>query len=372
MVYFLYEYFQSHDLLEGPLSFVRLVSYISFRSGIAFLTSFLISLYFGRRVITILYRKDFRETSREVTDAVIQDKRGTPTMGGLLIILAILTSSLLWSNLANLFVVLSLAAIIWFGLIGFMDDRGKLMGRSSEAGLSRSVKLLAQGLFGLGLGLIIYSKGFSPFPEDMVHNLYVPFYKPPVMNLSWFYVPFCIFVILSIANAVNFTDGLDGLAVVPSSTTIAVYGVFAYIIGNSRFSDYLLFQTIPGTGELTVLCAAGIGAGLGFLWFNTYPAQIFMGDTGSQALGGLIATIALIVKQEMLFLIAGGIFLAEAVSVLLQDRVGIARIGRRLFYRAPLHHSFQFRGIAEPTVVVRFWIVSIILALMSLLALKIR
>ncbi len=351
---------------------MRLLNYISFRAGFAFLTAFLISLFWGRKIIIGLYRKNFRETSREASDAVVQNKKGTPTMGGLIIIFSVMTSSLLWCNLSSLFVLLPLAALSWFGFIGFIDDRRKLFGQSSEAGLSRSSKLLAQGVFGLLFGLIIYSESWSPFPENMIYNLYLPFYKPAILHLSWFYVPLCIFIILSISNAVNFADGLDGLAIVPSSTTIAVYGVFAYVIGNSKYADYLLFELIPGTGELTVLCAAGIGAGIGFLWFNTYPAQIFMGDTGSQALGGFIATIAILVKQEMLFLIAGGIFLAEAVSVLVQDRIGINRIGRRLFYRAPLHHTFQFRGIAEPTVVVRFWIVSIILALMSILSLKIR
>lgn len=372
MGYLFFEYLKSHDLLEGPLSFLRLLSYISFRASFAFLTAFLISLVFGRRIILSLYKKGVRESKREIIDTMIQDKKGTPTMGGLLIILAVITSSLIWCDLQNLFVVLCLASIVWFGTIGLIDDRRKLLQQSSDVGLSRTKKLLLQGIFGLFLGLVIFSEPFSPFPSDMIHNLYIPFYKNPLINLSWFYLPFCIFIILSISNAVNFADGLDGLAIVPASTTIAVYGIFAYIISNAIYSDYLLYDTIPGTGELTILCAGVIGAGLGFLWYNAYPAQVFMGDTGSQALGGLIATIALLIKQEFLFLIAGGIFLAEAVSVLVQDRVGIAHIGRRLLYRAPLHHTFQHRGIAEPTVVVRFWIISIILALMSLVTLKIR
>ena len=493
MGFLIYEYLESSLLLEGPFSFLRLLNYISVRATFAFLTAFLISLIFGRRIILSLYKKGFRETKREVVDKIIQDKKGTPTMGGLLIVLAILSSSLLWCNLKNLFVLLAIASVIWFGTIGLIDDRKKLIQKSSDVGLSRSKKLLLQGIFGLILGLIIFSEATSPFPrgssefypytfkepagfavklrdagdplskyireqfpaetqqlleayneshppsdslqtalvtelnqlligeslykeerfvqakltkkvqkliennpggedlirlnrllleeaypkeiaksEDMMHNLYVPFYKYPLINLSWFYVLFCIFIVLSISNAVNFADGLDGLAIVPASTTVAVYGLFAYIAGNIKYSEYLLYNTIPGTGELTVLCSGVVGAGLGFLWYNAYPAHVFMGDTGSQALGGLIATIALLIKQEFLFLIAGGIFLAEAVSVLVQDRVGIARIGRRFLYRAPLHHTFQHRGISEPTVVVRFWIISIILALMSLVTLKIR
>jgi len=369
MGYFCFEVFYSN---EGLLSFLRLFQYISFRASFAFLTSFLVALIFGRKIITQLYRAGSRETGRETTDAVIQDKRGTPTMGGLIIVLSIGVSVLTWCNLKSEFVLWSLAAVVYFGLIGFTDDMLKLKSQSSDKGLSRSKKLLLQGLFGLVFGLFIFSESMTPFPGDIITQLYLPFFKNPVIDLSWVYIPFAIFVLLSISNAVNFADGLDGLAIVPSCTTIGVYGLFAYIIGNAVYSEYLLFEWMPGTGELTIFSAAVIGAGLGFLWFNAYPAQVFMGDTGSQALGGLIGTVAILLKQEFLFLMAGGIFLAEAVSVLLQDRIGIARIGRRLFYRAPLHHSIQHRGIAESTVVVRFWIVSIMLALLSIVTIKIR
>ena len=372
MGYLLYEFLQSHSALEGPLSFLRLLNYISFRSSFAFFTSFVFTLVFGRRIIAGLYKKGIRETPRDEVDVVVHNKQGTPTMGGLIIILSVLISAFLWCDLKSLFIILPLASLVWFGGIGYIDDHIKLKHGSSNRGLSRSKKLLLQGIFGLLLGLVIFSESTSPFPADMIHNLYVPFYKFSLIDLSWIYIPFCIFIMLSISNAVNFADGLDGLAIVPVCTTTAVYAVFAYILGNTIYSEYLLYQPIPGTGELTILCAAVIGAGLGFLWYNAYPAQVFMGDTGSQALGGLIATIALLIKQEFLFLIAGGIFLAEAVSVLLQDRIGIARIGKRFFYRAPLHHSFQYRGIAESTVVVRFWIVSVLLALVSLITLKLR
>jgi len=372
MGYLLYEYLQADSALEGPLSFLRLLNYISFRSSIAFFTSFVFVLVFGRKMIAALYKKGIRETPRVEVDVVVNNKQGTPTMGGLIIIVAVLISALLWCNLKSLFIILPLSAIVWFGGIGYIDDHTKLVHGSSNLGLSRSKKLLLQGVFGLILGLVIFSETTSPFPADMIHNLYVPFYKSSIINLSWIYIPFCIFIILSISNAVNFADGLDGLAIVPACTTTAVYAIFSYILGNTIYSEYLLYQPIPGAGELTILCAAVIGAGLGFLWYNAYPAQVFMGDTGSQALGGLLGTMAVLIKQEFLFLIAGGIFLAEAISVLLQDRVGIARIGKRFFYRAPIHHSFQYRGIAESTVVVRFWIVSILFALVSLITLKLR
>ncbi|MFC1564051.1 phospho-N-acetylmuramoyl-pentapeptide-transferase [candidate division KSB1 bacterium] len=360
------------NITEGPFTFLRLLQYISFRSSFAFLTAFLISVIFGRKIILKLYRNGMRETSREEVDLIVTDKQGTPTMGGILIILSILISSLLWCDFTSAFIFLPVLALIWFGLIGWIDDRNKIKQRSSNIGLSRSKKLILQGLFGLILAAVIFSKSTTPFPESIITNLYIPFFKNPVLDLSWFYYLFCIFVIISISNAVNFADGLDGLAIVPASTTAAVYGVFAYIAGNAVYSDYLLYQNMPGSGELTIFCAGMIGAGLGFLWFNAYPAQVFMGDTGSQALGGVIATVAILLKQEFLFLIAGGIFLAEAVSVVLQDRVGIARVGKRFFYRAPLHHTFQYRGLAETTVVVRFWIVSVLLALMSIVTIKIR
>ncbi len=368
----LYLLLQHIDTTEGPLTFLRLVQYISFRSSFAFLTAFLISILFGRKIILMLFRNGMRETSREEVDLIVTDKKGTPTMGGLLIILSLLVSSLLWCDFTSPFIYLPVTAVIWFGMIGWIDDRSKIRQKSSNVGLSRPKKLILQGLFGLFLSFIIFSGGTTPYPEDIATFLYIPFFKNPIIDLSWFYYLFCIFIIISISNAVNFADGLDGLAIVPSVTTAAVYGVFAYITGNAVYSDYLLYQNMPGSGELTIFCAGLIGAGLGFLWYNAYPAQIFMGDTGSQALGGVIGTIAILLKQEFLFLIAGGIFLAEAVSVLLQDRIGIARIGKRFFYRAPLHHTFQYRGLAETTVVVRFWIVSILLALMSIVTIKIR
>ena len=369
MSYFLYELFYSP---EGTFSFFRLFSYISVRAVMAFILAFLISILVGKKTINTLFRKGIREKVREYEGITSSSKKGTPTMGGILIIISILIPALFCCNLTSRYVQLLILALIWFGFIGAVDDLLKIKAQKSDRGLSRSKKLLLQGIFGLILGIVILHKASTPYEENIIYNLYIPFYKEPLLNLGWFYLPFIVFVVMSISNAVNFADGLDGLAIVPSMTTSAVFGIFAYILGNYNYSSYLLFDFFNGTGEVAIFCAAIMGAGLGFLWYNAYPAQVFMGDTGSQALGGIIATMAILIKQEFLFLIAGGIFLVEAFSVLIQDRIGIARIGRRIFFRAPLHHTFQHRGIAETTVVVRFWIVAVFLALISIVTLKIR
>jgi phospho-N-acetylmuramoyl-pentapeptide-transferase len=363
------------DLLydpEGALSFLRLISYLSVRAILAFITAFGFSLIFGRRIILWLMRRGARETIRDYSDFLHEAKKGTPTMGGILLFLSIAIPALLWCNLSNKFIILVVGATFWFFLIGCWDDLQKLQGKDSDKGLSRIEKLLLQGLFGVIVGYLLFFTSWTPFPADIANAIFIPFMKAPILQLSWVTFLFVVFVILSISNAVNFADGLDGLAVVPASVVAGVYGIFAYVLGNTILSEYLLYPYIPGSGEMTVFCAAVMGGGLGFLWFNAYPAQVFMGDSGSIMLGGVLATMAVLLKQEFLFLIVGGIFLAEACSVLIQDRLGIARLGRRIFFRAPLHHSFQYRGMPETTVVVRFWIVSILLALIGLMTLKIR
>ena len=329
-------------------------------------------LLFGRPIITWLLKKGIRENIRTYGDVTNPHKRGTPTMGGIIVAGAILVPVLFWANLGNRYTQVLIMALVWFSGIGALDDLLKIRNLQTDLGLSRKWKLLLQAIFGLGLGILIISSRWSPFPEGIAADIYLPFVKEAVINLGWGYIPFVIFTVMSISNAVNFADGLDGLAIVPASVTAAVYGIFAYILSNVNYSGYLLFYHFPGSGEATVFCAALIGAGLGFLWYNAYPAQIFMGDVGSLMLGGTIASMAVLLKQEFLFLIVGGIFLAEAFSVLLQDRIGIAWLGRRLMYRAPLHHTFQHRGIPETTVVVRFWIISVVLALIGLATLKIR
>ena len=370
MAHYLYKWLYDP---ESIFSFLRLFGYLSFRSIFAFATAFFVSIIFGRKIINFLQKKGVREYSRYYYRELASIyKDGTPTMGGMIIIISILIPVFLWCDLSNRFVQLLILSIFWFGGIGFFDDYLKIKKGGGDKGMSRSQKLILQAIFGFFLGFVILNENMTPYPKSIMFNLYIPFFKEPVLNLSWFYLLFIVFVVMAISNAVNFADGLDGLAIVPASVVVVVFGVFAYILGRIDYSTYLLFEHIPKSGEITVFCASVMGAGLGFLWYNTYPAQVFMGDVGSQSLGGVIAVTAILIKQEFLFLIAGGIFLAEALSVLIQDRIGIAKLGRRIFFRAPLHHTFQYRGIAEPTVVVRFWIVSILLALASFATLKIR
>jgi len=369
------------------LDVLRLASYLSVRSIAAAITAFCLILFFGNRLIRLLYLRGARDTAFNYGLMDPESKRGTPTMGGVMIVRALLTAILLWNDFTNRFVQMVLAAMIWFGAIGFLDDYLKIKHQDSRRGLSQLTKLGLQTLFALGFMLVYLSSELTPLaadkvillrgttevsPENYKFCLQLPFYKYPVLNLSWAYLPFGVFVILAISNSVNFADGLDGLAIVPASLTAGVFGIFAYIIGNYKHSDQLLFTHLVGSGELSIILAALVGAGLGFLWFNAYPAQIFMGDTGSMALGGILAVVAIMIKQEFLFLLAGGIFVVEGASVLIQEKIGISRLGRRIFHRAPIHHNYQHLGIAETKVVVRFWIVGIILMLLSLATIKIR
>ena len=384
MIYYLCKYVL--EPLEG-LEWTRLASYISFRSIVAAITAFLLILVLGNRLIRLLYLRGARDTMYDYGFTDPESKRDTPTMGGILIMGAVSLAILLWSDLTNPFVQWVLWAILWFGAIGFIDDHLKVKHKDSRKGLSQITKLSLQTLFAVVFMLIYLSDFASPLSAERIKllqgaagvtaenykfYLQLPFYKYPVLDLSWFYLPFGVFVILAISNSVNFADGLDGLAIVPTSLTAGVYGLFAYIIGNSIHSKTLLFTHIVGSGELSIILAALVGAGLGFLWFNAFPAQIFMGDTGSMMLGGVLAVVAIMIKQEFLFILAGGIFVAEGASVLIQDKIGIGLLGRRIFHRAPIHHNYQHLGLAETKVVVRFWIVGIILTLLSLATIKIR
>jgi phospho-N-acetylmuramoyl-pentapeptide-transferase len=355
-----------------PEPVTRLVSYISIRALMAVLTSFLIGIFLGKRLIKIIYQLNFRDKTRDYGDISSHSKTGTPTMGGLIIFISLLIAVLIWGKLDNYFLGIVLLAAFWFTALGFFDDYLKNVKGSSDAGLSRSIKLFFQALFGVILGLLILSPQSSPFSEDLITKVFVPFIKNPVVDLSYFYYLFIVLVIIGISNSINFADGLDGLATVPVSLLAFVYGVFAYILGNSKIADYLLFPYINNAGELVIALAALIGAMAAFLWFNTYPAEIFMGDTGSLFLGGVIGTTAILLKKEILFLIAGGLFVIEFLSVFIQDYIGIKFFKRRIFYRAPIHHTYQFLGIAEPKIVVRFWIIAIIFTLISLMSLKLR
>ena len=353
------------------LSFLRLVNYISFRSIMAALTATIFLFCFSRPFIIFMHRRSFLDQVRETGISSAFDKKGTPTMGGILIIGAIITSLLLWGDWSNRFLVFVMISLVGFGLIGFWDDVVKSRHRSGDKGISESLKFFLEGIVALAFA-IAYLSPLSPLPSSMSSLLYVPFIKHPIADLGYLYIPFIVFFIILVANAVNITDGLDGLAITPSIFVMAVLGVFAYVEGNVIYSAYLNYPYLRGAGELTVFGAAFVGAGLGFLWYNSYPAQIFMGDTGSLAIGGTLASICVLLKQEMLFPILGGLFLAEAFTSQIQDKIGVRWLGRRIFYRAPLHHDLQYQGIAETKVVIRLWIVSGILALIALATIKLR
>ncbi len=370
MFYALYNWFYDP---EGPLSFFRLFNYLSTRAIFAVITSFSFTLLAGRPLIRLLYRRGIRDTQREeILGIETEKKAGTPTMGGVIIVSATLLSTLLWCDLTNGFILLLLFASLWFFCLGFLDDSLKIRHRDSNKGLSRSKKYLGQISYALIFGVFFLWPATSPLPADIVSKLYIPFYKHPIVDLSWGYLAVILLFILYAANAINFADGMDGLAVVPSAYAVAVYAVFAYVLGNANYSQYLMFDFLPGAGEATIFCAGLLGACVGFLWYNSYPAEVFMGDTGSMFLGGVIGTLMILLKQEILFILVGGIFLAEILSVALQDWIGIQRVGRRFIYRAPIHHSFKYQGLAETKVTVRLWIVSGILALIGLASLKIR
>ncbi len=355
------------------LSFFRLFNSIMFRSIAAMIVSLLFSIFFGKKIINLLYKKGMRDIVRDYGGIGVNDKKGTPTMGGLIIISALLLSIFLWSKLDSPFVIVSSLSLIWFGLIGFYDDYMKVKYKNSDKGLSQIMKIILQSIFAIAIAFFFYLEATSPFPNDIITELSFPFLKyGSTLNIGFLYIPFVFFIVISIANAVNFADGMDGLSIVPAVTTAVVYAILAYIIGNIKLSEYLLFDYIKGNGEIVIMLSGFIGAGLGFLWYNCYPATIFMGDTGSMAIGGFLASVVIATKQEFLFLIAGGIFVIEAFSVLVQQKIGINYLGRRFFFRAPLHHSFQHRGIPETKIVLRFWIVSVVLALVSIASIKIR
>ncbi len=325
----------------------RLMTYITFRALMAVLTSFAIGILLGRRVIRAIYQLNFRDRARDFGDMSPRNKDGTPTMGGLIIFFSLLISVLLWGSWKkpnNFFLGTIIFTAFWFTALGFFDDYLKNIRGASDLGMNRGLKLFLQSLFGLILGLLLLSAEASPFAPDIAGKLFVPFLKYPVLDLGIFYYPFIILVIIAIANSINFADGLDGLATVPAGLLLAVYAVFAYIIGNSRAAKYLWFPFINGAGELVVVLAALIGALAAFLWFNAYPAEIFMGDTGSLLIGGITATSAVLLKHELLFLIAGGVFVIEFLSVFIQDYIGIKLLKRRIFYRAPIHHYLPVPG----------------------------
>jgi phospho-N-acetylmuramoyl-pentapeptide-transferase len=347
----------------------KIVPFTSLRAVLAFIAAFVTVWLIGPKIIGALYRRGFRDLPREYLDGFASSKAGTPTMGGVIIVLGIFCASLACCDLGSKPVPLLMLATFFFAGIGAMDDVQKVRRRHSDAGMSRKLKLAAQALFGSFFALLVVADGSSPFGDVGRTELFVPIAGPVFgwrPDLGPFgYGAFVVCVFLAVSNAVNFADGLDGLAIVPAAFSVAVYGAVAYLVGSKTFAADLGLETRPVLGEAAIYAAGVLGACTGFLWFNGYPASVFMGDTGSMALGGTLAALAVLTKQELLFLVVGGIFVYEFLSVLIQDTIGVSRLGRRLFFRAPAHHSFQHQGVAETKVVLRFWIVSLIFALVS-------
>ena len=345
----------------------NLFRYITFRTGGALLTAAFIVFLFGPRIIDALrLRQGKGQPIRADGPQTHFKKAGTPTMGGLMILTGIIGATLLWGNLANPYVWVVTAVALGFGAIGFYDDYLKVT-KQTDKGFSGRSRLALEFLIAGLAAYVIMRAGNAPFSSSLAF----PFFKDFLINLGIFFIPFAAFVVVAAGNAVNLTDGLDGLAIVPIMIAASSFGVIAYLSGNAIFADYLQIHFVPGTGELAVVLGAVIGAGLGFLWFNAPPAAIFMGDTGSLALGGLIGAVAVATKHEIVMIIIGGLFVLEALSVIIQ--VGYYKMtGRRVFLMAPIHHHFEKLGWTESQVVIRFWIIAVILALVGLSTLKLR
>ncbi|MFT8586388.1 phospho-N-acetylmuramoyl-pentapeptide-transferase [Acetobacter papayae] len=358
----------SHAIHDGHITLLNLLRYISFRAGCACLTALGVSLMLGRPFIAMLRRiqRGGQPIRALGPERHLVEKAGTPTMGGVLILTALSISMLLWGNLENGFVWAVWLTTLGFGAIGFADDYRKLARRNTD-GLSKKARLGGEFTLSLLCGLWLQYL----MPPELAGQLAFPFAKDFLLPLGPLYPVFAMVVITGFGNAVNFTDGLDGLAIGPVVTAALVFAILSYLVGNHVFADYLQVHAVPGTGELTVFCAALVGAGLGFLWFNAPPAAVFMGDTGSLSLGGALGSLAVAIKHELVLCIVGGLFVAETLSVIIQ--VGwYKRTGRRVFLMAPIHHHFEKKGWTEPTIVIRFWIISIILGLCGLATLKLR
>jgi phospho-N-acetylmuramoyl-pentapeptide-transferase len=346
----------------------NLFRYITFRSGAAAVTALLISFVLGPHLITWLRSRQLngQPIRPDGPNGHLLRKKGTPTMGGFLILLALTISTLLWADLANAYVWIVLVVTVGFGVIGFFDDYSKLT-KNSHRGLSGRAKLSME----IVLATVACCAVLYVTPPGLAGALAVPFLKNVLFELGWFYIPFGVFVIIGASNAVNLTDGLDGLAIVPSMIAAGCFAFVAYLVGNLIFANYLQIHHVVGAGELTVFCGAMVGASLGFLWFNAPPAMVFMGDTGSLSIGAALGTISVVTKHELVLAIVGGLFVLEAASVIVQ--VASFKItGRRVFRMAPLHHHFEQKGWAEPTIVIRFWIIAWILAIAGLATLKLR
>ncbi|NRA86018.1 MAG: phospho-N-acetylmuramoyl-pentapeptide-transferase [Rhizobiales bacterium] len=350
-------------------SFLNAFGYITSRAGAAVLTSMLLVFLFGPSLIKQLKIKqgDGQPIREDGPQSHLLTKKGTPTMGGLMILMGIVVSTLLWSDLSNMYVWYVLFVTVGFGVIGYYDDYLKVKKRSANTKFSGKIRLLLESLVA-----IVAVSGIMMLQRDGLNTaLAFPIFKDLLVNLGWFFPVFAVFTIVSFGNAVNLTDGLDGLAIVPVMIAAATFALIAYVVGHSIFSGYLQVHYVPGTGELSILLGALIGAGIGFLWFNAPPAMIFMGDTGSLALGGTLGVVAVAIKHEIVLAIVGGLFVLETVSVVVQV-ASYKLTGKRVFRMAPLHHHFEQKGWAEPTIVIRFWIIAVILAMIGLATLKLR
>jgi phospho-N-acetylmuramoyl-pentapeptide-transferase len=354
------------ELSDGG-DFFNLFRYITFRAGMAFVTALIFGFVFGRPLIDLLRRRQGK--GQPIRDDGPQShmlKKGTPTMGGLLILSALLFSTLLWARLDNPYIWITVLVTLAFGLIGFADDYSKVTKQNTK-GVSSRVRMLA----GLAIAAMASYAAAQFHPEAMAYRLALPLFKDALFNLGWFFIPFGMIVIVGAANAVNLTDGLDGLAIMPVMIAATTFGIISYAVGHAVFATYLDVHAIPGSGEILVFSSALVGGGLGFLWYNAPPAAVFMGDTGSLALGGALGAIAVCTKHEIVLSIVGGLFVVEAMSVIIQV-LYFKRTGKRVFLMAPIHHHYEKKGWAEPQIVIRFWIISLILAMVGLATLKVR
>lgn len=354
------------EYLTSYHSGFNVFQYITLRTILGALTSLFIAFVIGPSLIRRLSAQQIEQSIRDDGPESHLEKAGTPTMGGLLILVSIMVSTLCWSDLSNRFVWVVMLVTLLFGVIGWVDDYRKVV-QQNPKGLPGKVKYFWQSLVALIAAIYLYEYATVAAETQLI----VPFIKDIVIDMGWLYVVFVYFVIVGTSNAVNLTDGLDGLAILPTVMVAGALSIFAYVAGHVYFSDYLGVPYVPGVGEVAIFCGAMVGAGLGFLWFNTYPAMVFMGDIGALALGAALGLIAVLVRQELVLLIMGGVFVVETVSVILQ--VGSYKLtGRRIFHMAPLHHHYELKGWPEPRVIVRFWIITVILVLIGLASLKIR
>ena len=353
--------------LTESFSFLNVFKYLTFRTGLSVVTSLVIVFIIGGPLIKYFSKNQITGPIRQdgPIDHIIK-KSGTPTMGGIIIIVGMITSTLLWADLSNIYIWTLIFVSLGLGILGFIDDLLKIKYKNSR-GLDSKLKFFGQFLIGL-IALIILIKYSN---HEYLYNLYFPFFKNITLQMGIFFIPFALFVIIGSSNAVNLTDGLDGLATVPVMLVALSFALISYVVGNTIFAEYLKLQYIPDVGELSIFCGSIVGSCLGFLWYNAPPAKIFMGDTGSLSLGGSLAAVAIIAKHEIVLAIIGGLFVLETISVIIQV-ISYKLTGKRVFMMAPIHHHFEKKGWAESTIVIRFWIIAIILALIGLATLKLR